>query len=156
VNGGNGNRAKTILAHLCALGVAGYFLYAAYGKIVNPRQFAIDIGNYRIVPETYRNLMALFMPWWEVGGALALIIPRTRRSGAIIVGGLLMVFIIAISYAAFYLGLNIDCGCTGKGGSKVGGLKILENTCMLIGIAAAVYLPAWNRKPLWNSRPPLT
>jgi putative oxidoreductase len=147
MSNGDGPGVKTALAHLCALGVAGYFLYAAYGKIINPRQFALLISYYKMVPEMYLNLMAIFMPWWEVGGALALIIPRTRPAGAIIVGGLLVVFIIAIAYAAFYLGLNIDCGCTGKGGSKIGWLKIAENTGMLIAIAASLYLPKWKRAP---------
>jgi uncharacterized membrane protein YphA (DoxX/SURF4 family) len=145
VNGANGNHARTILAHVCALCVAGYFVYAAYEKILNPRQFAIDIGNYRMVPEMFVNFMALFMPWWEVAGAVALVIPRTRRAGAIIVAGLLLVFIIAIGYAALYKGLDIKCGCTGKNSSRAGWSNIILNSGLLIATAAAVYLPTWKR-----------
>jgi uncharacterized membrane protein YphA (DoxX/SURF4 family) len=148
VNGGNGNPAKTIVAHLCAVGVAGYFIYAAYEKIVDPRQFAVDIGNYKMAPERYWNLMALFMPWWEVGGAVALIIPKTRRAGAIMVAGLLVVFIIAVAYAGLYLGLNIKCGCTGGDSSQAGWLTIGRNVLLLAMTAAAVYLPTWKRRAI--------
>jgi putative oxidoreductase len=146
VNGGNGNILKTVLAHVCALGVGGYFIYAAYGKIIDPRQFAINIGNYQMMPEMCWNFMALFMPWWEVGGAIALILPRTRRAGAIIVGGLLVVFIIAVSYAALYKGLDVECGCTGKNSAKAGWFTIGRNMFLLAGTAAAVYLPTWKRR----------
>ena len=145
MNGGNGNLLRTVLAYLCALSVGGYFIYAAYEKIINPRQFAVDIGNYKMVPEMCWNLMALFMPWWEVGGAIALIVPRTRRAGAIIVSGLLLIFIIAVAYAALYKGLDIACGCTGKNSSKAGWYTIGRNVLLLAMTAAAVYLPAWKR-----------
>lgn len=145
MNGGNGKAVRVVLSHVCALAVAGYFLYAAYGKIRYPGQFALAIRNYQMVPEMLLNLMALFMPWWEVGGAVALLIPRTRRAGAIIVSALLVVFIIAISYAALYKGLDIDCGCIGKNSSKAGWSNIILDVGLLIATVGAVYLPLGGR-----------
>ncbi len=140
----NGRYSRVLLvAHLCAICVAGYFIYAAYGKITDPRQFAVDIGNFRMVPTAFQNLLALLMPWWEVGAAVALVIPRTRRAGTIMVSTLLLVFIVAVAYAAFYKGLDISCGCTGKNSSKVGWWTILRNVGLLAGALASVYLPAW-------------
>jgi len=139
---------KQIVAHLCALAVAGYFLYAAVGKIGHDhtRQFAIEIGNYKILPQAYVNLPAVFMPWWEVAAALALIIPATRRSGAIVIGAMLLMFIAAVSYSAFYLGLKISCGCTGDGSSEAGWLTIGRNVLLLAGTFASVYLCTWPAK----------
>jgi uncharacterized membrane protein YphA (DoxX/SURF4 family) len=147
VRGLDGNDYKRALAaHLCAAAVAGYFIYAACGKIYNPRQFAVDIGNFRIVPLAFQNLMAVFMPWWEVGAAVALVVPRTRRAGAVMVSALLLIFIVAVGYAALYKGLDISCGCTGKGSSRAGWLTILRNLGLLLGAGAAVYLPSWGRR----------
>ncbi len=139
---------KQILAHLCALAVAGYFLFAAYGKIGHgdARQFAIEISNYRILPSAYVNLPAVFMPWWEVAAAIALIVPATRRAGAIIIGAMLVAFIAAVAYSAFWLELKISCGCTGAGSSEAGWLTIGRNVLLLVGAIASVYLYAWPAK----------
>ncbi|HKQ48874.1 MAG TPA: MauE/DoxX family redox-associated membrane protein [Phycisphaerae bacterium] len=121
-----------LIAHFCALAVGGVFLFAAQSKIVEPRQFIIDIKNYRMVPEAYLHLVALLMPWWEVGAALALIFPRTRRAGAILISGMLLLFIAAVSYAALYKGYNISCGCFGKGSAAAGWKTIALDTGLLI------------------------
>ena len=141
----NAHALRQLVAHLCALAVAGVFFYAAYGKIKVPGQFVVAIKNYRMVPELYLNLMALLLPWWEVAAAVALIFPRTRRAGAILILGMLMMFMVAVSYAAFYKGYNIDCGCFGKDSAAAGwrtiGLDVLLSLCTL----ASVYLYTWKR-----------
>jgi len=151
----NGYSRLALLGHLCAIGVAGYFIYAAYGKIRDPRQFAVDIGNFQMTPVALQNLMAIFMPWWEVGAAVALALPRTRRAGAIMVSALLLVFIVAVAYAAFYLGLDITCGCTGKDSSPAGWLTILRNVGLLAATVFSVTsLPARRRAASAGGRMP--
>jgi uncharacterized membrane protein YphA (DoxX/SURF4 family) len=125
--------AAEIVGHLCAIAVAGVFLYAASSKIWEPRQFVYAIDNYKMAPTWVLNLMAMILPWWEVGGAVALIVPRTRRAGALIISGLLLMFITAVSYAALYKGLNINCGCFGKDNPSQAGWKT-------IGLDAALYV----------------
>lgn len=130
-----------VVSHLCALGVAGFFLYAAATKVYyDQRQFAIEISNYRILPTEFVNLPAIILPWIEMGAALALLAPFSRRAGAILIGGMLLAFIAAISYSALYLGLKIECGCTGKGGGEAGWLTIGRNTLLLAGTVLSVYL----------------
>jgi len=145
VNSRNPHALRQVVAHLCAIAVAGVFFYAAYEKIKWPGQFAIAIKNYHMVPDLYLNLMALVMPWWEVAAAIALIFPRTRRAGAILILGMLTMFIVAVSYAAFYKGYNINCGCFGKDSATAGwrtiGLDVLLSACTL----ASVYLCRWKR-----------
>ncbi|MFQ5430532.1 MAG: MauE/DoxX family redox-associated membrane protein [Phycisphaerae bacterium] len=134
---------KRWLAHLCALCVAGFFLYAAFNKIGygNTRQFAVEINNYRILPERYLHIPAIILPWWETVAALALILPATRKAGAILIGAMLLFFIGAVSYSALYLGLKISCGCTGAGSSQAGWTTIGRNTLLLVATLASVYLP---------------
>lgn len=126
-------RWRMVVAHACALAVAGVFLFAAYEKIIEPRQFALDIGNFQILPKPYWNLLAIFLPWWEVGAALALLLPRTRRAGVILMTGMLLMFIVAVSYAALYKGYNINCGCFGKNSAAAGWKTIGLDVALLIG-----------------------
>ncbi len=141
------NTVRYVIALLCAVGVGGYFLYAAYPKIIEPRQFAIDIKNYQILPQQYLNLVALYLPWIEVFAAIALIVPRTRRPGSIIIAGLLLFFVAAVSYAAFYKGLDITCGCTGKDSAAAGWPTIQRNIFLLILTAIAALLPRKTTAP---------
>ena len=91
-----------------ALGVL--FVAAALPKIVDPPSFAQMIYNYRLVPGGAINALALVMPWFEILAGLALILGFWRRSAAIAIGGMLVMFIIAI-------GINlarahpVNCGC---------------------------------------------
>ncbi|MFN2441547.1 MAG: MauE/DoxX family redox-associated membrane protein [Thermoanaerobaculia bacterium] len=91
-----------------ALGVL--FVAAALPKVVDPPSFAQMIYNYRLVPGGAINALALVMPWVEMLAGMALIFGIWRRSAAITIGGMLVVFIIAI-------GINlarehpVDCGC---------------------------------------------
>ncbi|MBN2560711.1 MAG: DoxX family protein [Phycisphaerae bacterium] len=135
------NSLRSVLAHVCALGVGCYFLYAAYPKIKEPRQFRIDIGHYQILPREYENLAAVFLPWLEAVAAAALIIPVTRRAGATLITGLLVMFVIAVSWAAFYKGLDIRCGCTGRDSAQAGWTTILLDAGLLAATAASVFLP---------------
>ena len=139
MNGAAPHPLKRIVGHLCALAVGGFFLYAAAGKLVDARQFAIEIKNYKILPELYVNIPAILMPWWEVGAAIALLIPATRKAGAILIAAMLLFFIGAVGYSALYLGLKISCGCTGAGSELAGWTTIGRNALLLIGTFLSVF-----------------
>jgi uncharacterized membrane protein YphA (DoxX/SURF4 family) len=91
-----------------ALGV--FFVVAALPKIVDPPSFAHMIYNYRIVPGAFVNLVALVMPWFELLTGIALILGIWTRTSAALIGALLAVFIVAISFN-LARGNAIDCGC---------------------------------------------
>jgi len=126
------------LSHLAALVVAGVFLWFAMPKITDARQFAVDIGNYRLLSRYASAWFAIVLPWWEIGASLALLWPGTRKAGAILIAGLLVMFIGAVGLAMSQ-GLDITCGCGGHGSGKAGWLTILRNTGLLAGTAIAVY-----------------
>lgn len=143
------NFLRNSAAHLCAVGVAAYFLAAAFPKIDDPRQFALDIKNYQVLPEQFLNLAAIYLPWLEAVAAVALVIPRTRRAGAILIAGQLLLFIAAVSYAAFYKGLDISCGCTGKDSAKAGWATIRLDSVLLFGTILATFLTT-RKRPAGN------
>ncbi len=86
------------------------FVAAALPKVVDPPSFAHMIYNYRIVPASLVNIMALVMPWVELLAGMALILGLWRRSANALMAILLVIFIVAITIN-LARGNVIDCGC---------------------------------------------
>ncbi len=139
-----------ILAFLCRFGLAAVLLLAALPKLQDPAAFAKAILNYRmavpIIGTNYIYPMALFLPALELIVALALIAGIWRRGASLLVVGMMLFFIVAIS-SAMARGLNIDCGCFGateagaKIAHKVGLRRLLEDFGYLF-MAGFVYIEA--------------
>ena len=91
-----------------ALGL--FFVVAALPKIADPPGFAHMVYNYKMVPGPLVNAMALALPWAELLMGVALIAGIWRKTSAALVGALLVVFILAISFNLMR-GNAIDCGC---------------------------------------------
>ena len=117
--------------------VGGVFVFAGVVKIINPAHFAGDIGNYRVLPYEWINLLAITLPWVEVAAGLLLIGGIWTRASALAIALMLVVFLIAIGQAVAR-NLNIDCGCFGSvEGRKVGAIALGQDVALLV---AAVWL----------------
>jgi len=125
------------LLSLIARVVVGWlFIYAAVGKIANPADFAEDINNYQLLPDFMLNIVALTMPWIEILCGLFLVVGFRLKANALIAGGLLLIFNLAVLYA-MSLGLNIDCGCFSERASMIGWAKFGEN---MVTLFLAIYV----------------
>ncbi len=99
-----------LLVALLRVALGAVFIAASIDKIQNPEAFATTIANYRVLPYTLINGVAILLPWLEfVAGAL-LVLGVWIRANTIIVWGLLFAFCIVISQALLR-GLDISCGC---------------------------------------------
>ena len=108
------------------------FIYAAVTKISDPEEFSQAIYNYKLLPLSFVNILAIILPWIELCAGILLIFGISAKENSAIIFGLLIIFIIAVTISLFR-GLDISCGCFGTiEGSKVGLLKILENIGLLI------------------------
>jgi putative oxidoreductase len=106
---------------LCWL-LAAVFFAAAVPKIVDPSGFADAVAHYRLLPRLLVHPAALYLPWLELIGALALAAGGAARRGAVrIVMSLLIVFTLAIAFN-LARGLDVSCGCfsTSGGGARAG------------------------------------
>ncbi len=121
---------RTLLAWV----VASVFVLAAVEKIYNPADFAQSIKYYKLLPGWAVNGLALLLPWWELGAAVALLAPAWRRAGAWMVWVMLWVFIAAVG-SAMARGLDISCGCFGKASGKAG----LKALALDVGLLAATW-----------------
>ena len=107
------------------------FIFAAVTKISDPEGFSQAIYNYKILPLSFVNILAIILPWIELCAGILMIFGISVKENSAIIFGLLLIFIIAITISLFR-GLDINCGCFGTvNGSRVGLLKILENIGLL-------------------------
>jgi putative oxidoreductase len=107
---------STLVARLL---IGSLFVYASIHKIMDPAEFAVAIRNYMIVPPAWSNILALTLPWIEIGAGGFLILGIQTRPAALVTTGMLGVFLGALIYA-YSIGLDIDCGCFSSAAASTG------------------------------------
>ena len=126
---------------LSRLVLGGVLFAAGWLKIFTPAKSQMSVRAYEVLPISIANFLGIALPWLEVGFGILLILGIAVRLSAIVGGGLMIVFIAAISQA-WARGLSIDCGCFGGGGTVAPGeTKYLSEILRDIGLALlALYL----------------
>lgn len=138
-------RYAILVSYACRLALAAVFLAAAYGKLRDPYGFAVSIYAYRVIPADWAAPAALAMPAIETLASFALLTGLLWRGGSAILGGLLLVFIAALGQAILR-GIDIDCGCFGKGSSPVSFWLIARNYLLLLCALLALALSPPGRR----------
>ena len=92
--------------------LGGVFVYSAFAKIGDPGLFANAVMRYELLPECLVGLFSLTVPMLELLAGLAIVFTKWTRESALIIAGMLVMFIVALAWAV-YQGLEIDCGCFG-------------------------------------------
>ena len=92
------------------IALGAVFVASAIPKLVDPPAFAHMIYNYRLLPGTLVNALALVMPWIELLVGILLVLGAWRREAALVAALLLLVFLGAIGWNLLR-GHAIDCGC---------------------------------------------
>lgn len=110
MNSFNSPKIRQLAYTICRIVLGAVFVYASWDKILDPGAFARIITNYQIVSSGIGNLSALFLPWLELVCGICLIINCWSRASAIIITGLMIVFMAALGYN-IYRGMDINCGC---------------------------------------------
>jgi uncharacterized membrane protein YphA (DoxX/SURF4 family) len=119
---------------LARIAIGCVFVAAALAKIGDPAAFALQIHNYRLAPVWSEHLVAITLPWIELGAGLTLVLGIRARAGAALALALMVFFTFAVG-SAWARGLDFECGCFGKvGAARIGAQKFLENVG-LIGLA---------------------
>ena len=113
-------RVLQVVEHVCRLGLGALFVYSALAKISDPEDFARAVMRYGVLPDFTLGLFSLTMPMLELLAGLAMLFTKWLRESALIVSGMLAMFIVAL-VQALARGLEISCGCFGV--PSVGGAK---------------------------------
>lgn len=133
---------KTIFTHrylalVLRLYLGGLFIYASMYKINYTSEFAEAIAGYQILPYWAVNISAVVLPWVELICGILLIAGVRCRSAATIIGGLLIVFTIAI-LVNLLRGASIPCGCFHAIGEKISWLMFLRDV-IWVGMAVHIF-----------------
>lgn len=94
----------------CRVILGSVFIYAAIGKILDPKEFADSVAAFHILPVTSVNVFAIVLPWVELIAGLLLLLGLFVRSSALLLLLMNIVFMFAVG-SAMARGLDIDCGC---------------------------------------------
>jgi uncharacterized membrane protein YphA (DoxX/SURF4 family) len=125
--------------------LAAIFITAAIPKIMDPAKFAQDIGNYRLIPHEWNNLLAITLPWVELVAAVLLAAGVWGRASAWLITGMMIMFLVVIA-SAIWRGLNIECGCFGTvSGRRIGLRAVALDTALLIMALWICWRPAARR-----------
>ncbi len=86
------------------------FIAASMDKIAHPDQFVEVIMGYKIVPWTTAMVIGIWLPWVELVVGTIILIGIWVRAGALLLSGLTVIFIGALS-SALLRNIDIQCGC---------------------------------------------
>lgn len=90
------------------------FIWSGWLKVCDPAAFLVSVRGFHILPDPFAAWLALGLPWLEILAGLAVVAGWMRRGGLLLLNGSLVVFAIAL-VSAWVRGLDIDCGCFGRG-----------------------------------------
>ena len=123
------------------------FVYASIHKIVYPADFAKIIYGYGLFPAMVINAMAIILPYVELFSGVCLLVGIWPRSAAILINGLLLVFILAISINLIR-GHHFDCGCFSFKSKhlETSGIQLLIRDILLIGVVLVPFLYKGKRR----------
>lgn len=94
------------------------FLIAAWPKLVAPEDFAWSIAMYQMMTPRYVHLLAIILPMVELVTAVTFLAGFRVRGAAVVMCGMLVMFIVALSYAFIHEIEMTSCGCFTPAGAK--------------------------------------
>ena len=128
------------------------FLLACLHKIADPEAFAVDVATYGILPLSLVNLTAITLPWVELGAGIMLIVGLKARAAALMVFGMMVMFIAALAIALAQ-GLDMSCGCFASQGAQgedpISSMTVLRDVGWLM---LSVYVMLFDDSPIGIDR----
>jgi uncharacterized membrane protein YphA (DoxX/SURF4 family) len=132
---------------IASIGLGAVFVYASLDKIAHPLEFAKIVYRYRLAGPTAglgvipANALAAVLPWLELLTGILLITGVWRREAAALAGGMLVMFLVAVSYVLVQ-GIDVaHCGCFTVGGEgRSAGWTLIASDLGLLALAVYVLL----------------
>jgi len=141
--------ALELLLIVSRLATAVLFAWAAMEKLKSPRDFYFSIKGFQLLPEHMLQPLAFMVPWVELVCAAALLVGFWARSAAIVIGGMLLVFIGAVVSVLVRPDLHVECGCFGDftllcAPGEVGWCNVGQNLLLfLVAFPVMAWGPGW-------------
>ncbi len=134
------------VALACRLFIGGVFVAACIFKIKDPEVFVLSIATYDILPTSLLNLMAIILPWLELGVGILIIIGYKTKPSALLIALMMLVFMAALAIA-LARGIDMSCGCfaSAEAGEQITRLTMLRDLCYLL---PAIYVLIFDNNPI--------
>lgn len=117
------------------------FLYASFGKILDPQTFAENLLDYHIFGSALVvRYLAVTLPWIEWFCGIFLILGLFVRSVSVLASGLLLAFGVAMA-SAMIRGLEINCGCFANTHEVISPFTLLRDTLFLVISLVILFSP---------------
>jgi uncharacterized membrane protein YphA (DoxX/SURF4 family) len=133
------SRAGSLIEWSLRLALGALFIYAGIVKALDTQQFAFDVHHYELTSWTVSVLVAVYLPWLEIFGGVALFLRRLYAGAILIVAALGLTFLAAIG-SAWWRGLDITCGCFGRVENET---NFPRHIALNLGMLAAAAILAW-------------
>jgi uncharacterized membrane protein YphA (DoxX/SURF4 family) len=119
--------------------VGGVFIVAGFSKLLLPHAEVVALmQQYTVIPAPLAPLLAMWLPWLEVGSGTALLIGLYTTPAALLVGAQLVAFSL-LMLVVMHAGISIeDCGCFGHIGLRETPLQVLGRDLVLLGLLVPV------------------
>lgn len=138
--------SATVL-HVLRIALGLFFLVVGIIKLRDLDAFTEDIFNYQILFPPYDGYAAYLVAWLEVIAGIAVIIGwQGAKGGLLLIGGMLLSFIIALSIAAAK-GLNINCGCFGSSDEPTNFPLHIGMNVALLALAGFLFWSQLRKRP---------
>ena len=147
---------KNIVVTLIRVLIGGMFVYLGWTKTQDPVAFLKSIREFGVLTEYWQmNVVAGWLPWFEVWCGLLLVLGVGVRTAAARVGGLLLAFTGMILWRAVqvhaagdiaFCDIQFDCGC--GTGEVVVCYKLVQNSLVTLGSFGLAFIKE-HRLALW-------
>ena len=125
------------------LALAAIFIYAAVPKLLHPDQFAENLLDYAVLPVPWTNLVAIWLPAFEVVVALSLLVGLWIRTGALAIAAMGAVFLCALVWVqGGPTPLPCSCFSTDPGGVTRAWYSLWQEAVLVL-VACALWVSYW-------------
>jgi uncharacterized membrane protein YphA (DoxX/SURF4 family) len=155
---------RRIIIWLGRLVIAAIFIFAGLAKLIrwdmHPRPsigiatslFALQIDSYQMLPSWVVLQVAHWLPWLEIAVGLLLLIGWRLRIWSTLVTLIIGGFFVAV-VRAYFLHLDINCGCFAKPEPLTGITVLRDGALFLLAILMTIFAFQESRKPHpWSAR----
>ena len=107
----NEGRVFTLLCRVASIGLGLVFLFAAFSKIGDLKEFQRAADGLVFLPQWIRGLTILFLPGIELAVGLCLLSGKAIREAGFIGAGLLLIFLALSVHSSFVGSTAVGCHC---------------------------------------------
>lgn len=133
------------LSLIARLILAGVFLYAGLVKASSSAQFANALIPFTFLGDQWLGPISRTLPWVEIGAAILILLPWTRRLGAAVLLVLCLLFIAVLGWALAN-GIIVSCACFGQDETPSAAKMAMSLSRDVALMAMAVIVLVWPRR----------